>query len=512
MSIIEDIRGQVDAWASEVIGTRVAPSIREAKVIRDPIHDFVRLFPHEVAILDCPVLQRLRRIRQNALTYLVYPGMHHTRFEHSLGVLHVAELMLAALRELYPDEVTAEVRARVRLAALLHDVGHTFLSHLGETLLDEEYGNLFHDLGEETVDGVPRLLADVDTAEILSYLIITSTPFKEYFHQALTRNPGVPGVSLDGIEPTQLARLVIGKVENPADQFMADIIHGAMDADKIDYFMRDCHYSGIRAEVDASRLINTLRILSYPDWPRSLTVSGTALHHLEQILITKLILSTSVYHHHKVRATEAAVRRIFRRLRDRAAMLRHKPLKFMEFTDFLRVDDNQFFVWAAQEEGLEELVEQVTKRELLKRSLVLCRQSVHPRSRAAFLKFAVPAETTPESVRAIEQAIYDTIPASDKVGRDFLVLDFPPPPETDREGAQVFIQVSEISTPEALKDLLPTDDWLRTYTANKYRAHVFYIADEEKRLAAARAADSVLRDQGIQVTPLAYTLAHLVPT
>jgi HD superfamily phosphohydrolase len=507
--LIDEVYNKVDAWVSEILGTRHAPKIRDFKVFRDPIHDFIRIYPHEVAVIDSPVFQRLRRIRQNALAYFVYPGMHHTRFEHSMGVVHVAELVLNALEKHHRAEITLRTRAVVRLAALLHDIGHVFFSHLGEKLLEEKHGELFANLADETVDGTPHLFQDIDIAEILSYLITTSPSFVRYFKEALSRNPGRKGFHLTTIEPTEVARVIIGKVRDEQDQFKADIVHGGMDADKIDYFMRDCHYSGIRAEVDAPRLINTMAILSYSDWPKTLTVSGTALHHLEQILITKLILYTSVYHHHKVRASEAAVRTIFRRLEELGGGLKHRHLEFAEFTDFLRIDDARFFIWAAQEDGLKGLVEQVTGRELLKRSLVLCRQSVHLASRRKFLSFAFPGGTIPRSMRLIEQEIYDSIHESSKVGRDWLVLDFPTLPDADKEAAQTFIQAKRNVQPEVLKDLLPTDDWLRSYAVNKYRAHVFYVSDEKKRRAAADAAESVLKQRGIKLTPLARDFAHL---
>jgi HD superfamily phosphohydrolase len=507
--LIENVRTKVDAWLAELLDNSAAPKVRDFKVLRDPVHDFIRIYPHEVAILDSPVMQRLRGIHQTALAYLVYPGMHHTRFEHSLGVVHIANLMLCALEQIHKKEISPREKALVRLAALLHDVGHVFLSHLGETILEDEYGDLFSELGNEKVDKTPNLFQDVGIGEIISYLIVTSRPFTKYLNSALERNSGSKELRLNSIKPDEIARLIIGKVENERDQFKAEIIHGGMDADKIDYLMRDCHYSGIRAEVDAARLINTLTIISYPSWPRSLTVSGTALHHLEQILITKLILFTSVYHHHKVRATEAAVRTIYRRLRANPKKLTHKPLRFTNFTDFLRISDAEFLTWAAQEKGLGPLVGSITRRNLLKRCLVLCRQSVHPTGQKKFLSFALPSETSSPVVRKIEDEIYDLLPRQSKVDRDFLVLDFPPLPDADKEAAHTFIQLGEKTKPEVLKDLLPTDDWLHTYAANKYRAHVFYVADESKRLAAADAAEKVLKNHGIQLEPIARSLPHL---
>lgn len=507
--VIAEVRRQINDWVSEVIDTKSAPKVRDVKVIRDPIHDFIRILPHEVAILDCPVFQRLRRIRQNALCYFVYPGMHHTRFEHSLGVMHVAELMLCALQEHHPKVIKPQIKAKVRLAALLHDIGHVFFSHLGERLLEEEFGQIFDDLKSETIDGIPHAFEYVGTGEMLSYLIVTSESFSRYFKEAMENNKGKIGSDLVKIKPAEVAGLIIGKTKNERDQYMADIVHGGIDADKIDYFMRDCHYSGIRAEVDASRLINMLAILSYRGWPSTLTVSGIALHHLEQILITKLILFTSVYHHHKVRATEAVVLALFKKLKERRGTLKHKPLEFAQFTDFLRMDDPRFFIWAADEEGLDKIVEGITNRELLKRCLVLCRQSVHDSTLQNFIKITSPSERKSDKVRKIEQEIFDLIPRKFQTDRDKLVLDFPKFPNADEEAGSIFIQVSRDAEPKLLKDLLPADDWLRSYIVNKYRAHVFYVSDDKKRQAAANAAEEVFFKRGIRLLPIARQFANL---
>ena len=506
---ISEVRSAIDGWVSELINS-AAPKVRDFKVIRDPIHDFIRISPYEVAILDCPVMQRLRRIRQNALCYYVYPGMHHTRFEHSLGVMHVSELMLCALQERHKKKiVTPRIKAVVRLAALLHDVGHVFFSHLGERLLEEEYGKTFRDLETLTVDGIPRAFGNVRIGEMLSYLIITSGPFSKYFEEALNKNLAEDESDLKDIKSTEVGRLIIGKATSKNDQYAADIIHSGMDADKIDYFMRDCHYSGIRAEVDASRLINRLAILNYQDWPNLLIASGVALHHLEQILITKLVLFTSVYHHHKVRATEAAVRSIYMKLKEHRGTLKHKPLEFAQFTDFLRVDDARFLVWAAEENGLKELVQDINNRNLSKRCLVLCRQSVHKSTLQEFIQLLPPSQRNSSIFDSIEQEIYDAIPPEFQAGRDRLILDFPRFPDADEEAGAIFLQEGRDMEPEALKGLLPTADWLRSYTVNKYRAHLFYVSDEDKRLAAAKAAEGVLFKRGIKLLPAARQFANI---
>ena len=100
------------------------------RAIRDPVHDFIRLNSKEAKVIDSPIFQRLRGIRQLAFAHLVYPGAHHTRFEHSLGVFHLAAKMAIRLK------LNDEQRQLIRLAALVHDIGHGPFSHVSEKALD----------------------------------------------------------------------------------------------------------------------------------------------------------------------------------------------------------------------------------------------------------------------------------------------------------------------------------------------------------------------------------------
>ncbi len=104
--------------------------------IIDPIHDFVRVFDHELEIIDNPIFQRLRRIRQLSGAHLTYPGAQHTRFEHSLGVMHIASQAGEALKEkgiLKSDDIEI-----LRVAGLLHDIGHGPFSHLFEEIIQQK--------------------------------------------------------------------------------------------------------------------------------------------------------------------------------------------------------------------------------------------------------------------------------------------------------------------------------------------------------------------------------------
>ena len=127
--------------------------MRYAKTIRDPVHGWIRLLDSEAKIVDSPLLQRLRYVKQLGFAYLVYPSATHTRFEHTLGVLYIANMLIERIRHLVATADEPHVRAlkpifedrdksselirSLRLAALLHDVGHPPWSHAIEhDLLD----------------------------------------------------------------------------------------------------------------------------------------------------------------------------------------------------------------------------------------------------------------------------------------------------------------------------------------------------------------------------------------
>src|SRR5207245_8764697 len=117
--------------------------------IVDPIHDFITIYKHELDIIDTPIFQRLRRIRQLAGAHLVYPGAQHSRFEHSLGTMHIASQAATMLKEkkyLDSDDV-----ANLRLAALLHDIGHGPFSHLFEEAIQQKKRISHEKIGEKHI-------------------------------------------------------------------------------------------------------------------------------------------------------------------------------------------------------------------------------------------------------------------------------------------------------------------------------------------------------------------------
>ena len=212
--------------------------------IRIPVHGFVDLNDWEWDIVNHPVVQRLRRIRQLAFSEHIYPGSIHTRFEHSLGVLHVASRMfdvlqakheaLMASRFGFDNAVFDRCYALVRLAALLHDVGHAPLSHSGEHLMPKVGGRRvdhedysFHLIAEEMQD------------------VIDNHPLnRERLH----------------ITGREIGSFYLGKADVGKNILLfRDLVSGQLDADRMDYLLRDSHHCGVNyGFYDVNRILDTL--------------------------------------------------------------------------------------------------------------------------------------------------------------------------------------------------------------------------------------------------------------
>lgn len=233
--------------------------------IRDPIYGFIEPTEEELKIIDSPLLQRLRRIRQLAMAYLVYPGANHTRFDHSLGVLHVAGLMA---EKLLPEKKHGESIQIVRFAALLHDVGHGPFSHVSEDVL------------KRYVSGVPH-----------------SEKIHERITQALIESDKEIRRILGEDRTNQVVSLLSGRKNGYAYSIMKEIISGPLDADKIDYLLRDSHFCGVKYGIfDLNRLLNIL--VPLPDGEDiHLGIETGGIHTIEQFLLAKYYMTRQVYRH-----------------------------------------------------------------------------------------------------------------------------------------------------------------------------------------------------------------------
>lgn len=262
------------------------------EVIRDPLWDNIRLDRTALSILDTPTVQRLRSIRQLGHAFLVYPGANHSRFEHALGAYHLAKRALEALEERGDlIGINDEDRLAVRLAALLHDIGHYPFSH---ALEEAGFGN------HEAL-GVARL----DEGDLATRLAET----------------GVPDIA------ARVGDLILGRSASP----LQGLISGSLDLDKIDYLCRDARGCGVPyGTVDVDRLLASLTLLDTPDGGREVGVQEKGISALESLLFAKYQMYRNVYWHHGVRSATCMFKRAVRGM---AALGRIDPGWIADATD-----------------------------------------------------------------------------------------------------------------------------------------------------------------------------------
>lgn len=254
----------------------VGPSARLTvlKSVRDPLWDNIRLDRPALQVLDTATVQRLRYVRQVGHAFLVYPGATHTRFEHALGAYHLTKRALAALEERGELELVPEEDClAVRLAALLHDIGHYPFSHALE-----EAGFPSH----ETL-GVAKLVR----GELGQRLIEIGGP---RFHQVL-------------------GDLITGRSRSP----LQGLISGSLDLDKIDYLSRDARNCGVPyGTVDVDRLLSSLSLVETAPGIFEVGVHEKGVSALESLLFAKYQMYRNVYWHHAVRAATCMFKRAVR--------------------------------------------------------------------------------------------------------------------------------------------------------------------------------------------------------
>ena len=255
--------------------------------IRDPIHDFIRLDSEQRLVLDSPYVQRLRNIHQLAMSYLVYPGATHRRFEHSLGVMELAGRVFDTVtdvnRSMHPsalnlvNSVPGEMsywRDVVQMAALCHDIGHLPFSHAAEH----------------------ELLPEGRSHESITADLILGDSMSEIWDAMRPR-----------LNPMDIAKVSVGQEKLPSEEFtdwenlLYEIIGSdALGVDRMDYLLRDSHHAGVAyGRFDHYRLIDTMRILpsgENSDEP-TLGIEAGGIHSSEALLLARYFMFMQVYCH-----------------------------------------------------------------------------------------------------------------------------------------------------------------------------------------------------------------------
>lgn len=380
------------------------------KVIRDPVHGYILLDELALELIDAPEMQRLRRIRQLGLSNLVYPGANHTRFEHSLGTLHLVDQLLDQLG------IAGKERGEVRAAALLHDIGHGPFSHATEGLLKKHTGKKHDDVG--------YLISSSKIADVLR---------------------------AHALDASRIAELIKG------NSLLGQLINSELDVDRMDYLMRDAHYTGVAyGIIDHVRLIHEMELRE-----QNLVVGGRGTQAAESLLVSRFLMHPTVYYHHVSRIGEAmlvhAVEDLFR------AGLKPTVLR--------RMDDYELIMTLRSSEGYSrDIIARIDQRRLFKRALYVGKDMVNVEKMLM--------------LRGQTEKIENEIAEEAGVPEGYVLLDIPRRPEIIEMRAKILVngKMKRLDEASHLVRILVDAQWdnwkLGVYAPEEYKDAVGRVAKE----------------------------------
>lgn len=377
------------------------------KHVKDALHGYIELDEVEKKVVDSGEMQRLRRIQQLGLSSLVYPSATHTRFQHSLGVMHLAGRFADSL------ELDRERRKELRIAGLLHDSGHGPFSHASELVM-ENYGYSHEDFSCKVVD---RL--------------------EDCFN----------------VDPDRVKRIIKGELE------IGQAVAGDIDADRMDYLMRDAHSSGLEhGHIDASTIIRLAEIDS-----RRLVFDSKAIDALESLFTSRFHMIKTLYTHHAVNIAEKMLQRS---LED----------YITDVEEEMRMDDYEMHNALLNSEGeSKELYRKVKDRELYKKCLEWDRDQLSKEQLKSL-------EKTVENERKLEEKIAENA----GVEASKVIVDAPSTPSIK----DINVKIKKNGEVKDMTDLSPVPSALSKAEWRTVKMEVFCEPGLEKKVGES--AEQVL--------------------
>lgn len=418
--------------------------IRSIGEIRDPVHGYIAISTVEKDLIDTEPMQRLRRIKQLSGTYFTYPGAEHSRFSHSLGVMHLAGILGKHLEEFgYIDDDDLQ---KIRIAGLLHDVGHGPFSHNYEEVLTK-YRNLNHE------DLTQWLIKESEVSDVL----------------------GGQGYSPEGV-----SELAIGRPDETGKSFLSQVIASQFNVDIMDYLVRDSHFTGVEyGNIDVIRLINSLDVID-----DVLAMDVATLYALEAFVIARYEMFKAVYFHRTVRAAEVMIIRAMDYANDSLGLTTIKTPE-----DYLELDDASVLLQLLSLKGAKD-AKLIVAYELAKmyssRHLFKCVYEIVVHHQSEFF-------TSIMSRDEVRNQIAKDIGERAGVAQDYIIIDVPTVPSVPYyplqdqpsempvfkkhpDGSKELIRVSEYS--RLINTLIGYIDIMRVYTAPRFREQVREVAVE----------------------------------
>jgi HD superfamily phosphohydrolase len=391
----------------------------------------------------------------------------------------------------------------VRTSALLHDCGHGPFSHSSEEIYE-----FFDDMQE--VIGPGGILEDMHPHEVLAYCIVRTSAFKRKFEEFITNYKQPP------IDLGEVADMIVGKA-TITNKYIVDMINRPFDADKLDYIFRDSHFSGLPLNIDLDRLWYSTQILPITEKKfRSLVTNLSGTTPLEQILFSKMVLYSAVYHHHKVRACDCMLKAFLEYCQKNDEEIGGRKIR--NSTDFLWLTDDVIFSEAdsqkrGKDDQIHKLIHNIKFRRLFKRALVISRATVEKESMDFFdydtiKTLSLGLKECDNNLRKLAKEICDT--AGNPCDELYVWVDLPKLPPIG-SADDTYINEGTITKPHfaKLKSLFPVDDWAEDHAEHKWKGYVFFPNEEETREKIAEAAKAVLEQKfNIRLNSLSIELSH----
>ncbi|PMB74343.1 hypothetical protein C0199_00070 [Candidatus Bathyarchaeota archaeon] len=405
--------------------------------IKDPVHGYVYITEDEKEIIDSYSVQRLRRLRQLAGAEYVYPGANHTRFEHSIGVMYLAGKV--AENPNISQMISEDEAGAVRIAGLLHDVGHGPFSHVFEHLLTKKLNK---------------------THEDITAWIIKHSELKDLLGSF-------------GYKAEDIAELAVGSLSMRGKAFLNQIIRSSIDVDKLDFVVRDTYHTGAEyGFVDVFRLIHTFDVLD-----GNLAVDIGALSTLESFIIARIESFKSIYFHRVGRAAQIMLATALEKADEELGLSAFKTPE-----EYLAMDD--YTVWSMLKNCKKSspIIKNLERRKMLKCAY---EQTFYVKDKTVSNIF---------SAEEFRNQIRNKIAKDAKVDPEAIIIDVPTVPSVPyhhsifmepmeipvfgkaRDGKKEVKRISEISGIfEVLKGFI---NILRVYTDEKYRGKVAEAASK----------------------------------
>lgn len=289
------------------------PRLKIVKYINDPVYGGIPITQLELELINLPIFQRLRGLRQLARVNYVFPGAEHSRFVHSLGVLYIMGLMTDHL--IKQDSITEEDAVKMRVAALLHDIGHYPLSHLGEAV----YGYC-----KDNGDIAPQIVTGLGMEKRPLYEMVAShskSAHHEHLGKYIVINHTGIGEILGryALNPKEIAEIFTGEIGSK-NMLYSQLLHSSLDADRLDYLLRDSYQTGVKyGLVDLQYLIRLLMVVEDPELTsgeskKVLVCNKKGQHVVEHFLMSRYFHYSQIIYHKTNGAFEGLVKAMYIKL------------------------------------------------------------------------------------------------------------------------------------------------------------------------------------------------------